>query len=731
MSNNKRSSARKKRSEKPSIITRLFQWSLRLTILGLLLFIGFFGSVYMGMFGPIPTPDDLKNLINAQASEVYSRDGQVIGRYFMENRSEVALEDISSELVQALIATEDSRFHDHRGVDHQSMLRVLVKSIILRQNAGGGSTISQQLAKNVFGRQDHGWLTIPAVKSREAIIANLLNQVYTKDEILELYLNTVSFGEDTYGIKTACERFFSTTPADIPIEQAAVLIGMLKAPHSYNPRLNPERSRTRRNVVLGQMEKEGYLTPERAEELRAMPLEINYRRTSDEASSSLHLSQHIRKRVEQILEGTTDEDGNAYDLEIDGIRVYTTIDSRMQQYAQESVVAHLDQLQKSFDADLGQQGKILDEINSTLQSGFLVSNPRNGHVLAWVGGRDYGISQYDHVLSERQVGSVFKPVVYAKALEDGYAPCDFISNQQIQYTEYDDWTPQNSNGNYEGSSSLLGGLTHSVNTVSVKLLMDSGIEDVIEFAEQLGANDDLPKVPSIALGVANMSVEEINRIYTPFAGGGWQHEQVIITHIEDAEGNEIYRHAPSEAERVLSARVARQITNMMRSVADKGTSRRLRTWYNIHDPIAAKTGTTQNHADGWFVGYTPEWLGVVWVGADDPGLHFSSIKDGQGANMALPIWAKFHQKVKNDTELSTRLNAYFSFPNDLADCELQREDNFLVKVFKKKTKKSRESGLEYEDEEDAESDEEAEDDENPKKKKKKRFWDIFKKKKKK
>lgn len=729
MSNNKRKKARNQSEDNAGPITRLFQWFLRLTILGLILFLSFFGSVYMGMFGPIPTAEDLKNLINAQASEVYSRDGQIIGRYFMENRSEVALEDISSELVEALIATEDSRFYEHRGVDHQSLLRVLVKSILLRQNAGGGSTISQQLAKNVFGRQDHGWLTIPAVKAREIIIANLLNQVYTKEEILELYLNTVSFGEDTYGIKVACERFFSTTPSDIKLEEAAVLVGMLKAPNSYNPRLNPEKSKTRRNVVLGQMLKESYLTQEQADALMALPLEIKYRRTSSEASSALHLSQQLRKRVERILEGVTDEDGKAYDLEIDGIRIYTTVDSRMQQYAQEAVVAHLDQLQKSFNSDLLQQGKILDEINSTLQSGFLVTNPRNGHVLAWVGGRDYGESQYDHVLSERQVGSVFKPIVYAKALEDGYEPCDFISNQQVQYTEYDDWTPQNSNGNYEGSSSLLGGLTHSVNTVSVKLLMDSGIEDVIEFAENLGAKEDLPKVPSIALGVANMSVEEINRIYTPFAGGGWQHEQVLITRIEDAEGNEIYVNKPQDGERVISARVARQITNMMRSVADKGTSRRLRSWYNIHDPIAAKTGTTQNHADGWFVGYTPEWLGVVWVGANDPGLHFSSIKDGQGANMALPIWARFHQKVKNDKELSSRLNAFFSFPNDLVDCELQREDNFLVKVFKKKTKKSRESGLEYEEEAD-ETEEQEEEGQNPKKKKKKRFWDIFKRKKK-
>ncbi|MEP3828356.1 MAG: transglycosylase domain-containing protein, partial [Lentilitoribacter sp.] len=341
------------------------------------------------------------------------------------------IEDISPTIIDALIATEDSRFYEHRGVDHQSMIRVVVKSIILGQNAGGGSTISQQLAKNVFGRQDHGWLTMPAVKAREIIIANKLNEVYTKDEILELYLNTVSLGEDTYGIKTACERFFSTSPADIKTEQAAVLIGMLKSPTSYNPRLNPEKSKRRRNVVLSQMEKQTFLTSEEASQLKDLPLELKYSRNTSEASSALHLTQHLRQQVQKLLEDLSNEEGDAYNLVTDGLRIYTTIDSRMQQYAQEAVVAHLNQLQKAFDSDLKQQGKLSEEIDATLQSGFLVTNPHNGQVLAWVGGRDYQASQYDHILSERQVGSVFKPIVYAKALDDGYAPCDFISNQQV------------------------------------------------------------------------------------------------------------------------------------------------------------------------------------------------------------------------------------------------------------------------------------------------------------
>lgn len=689
---------------------------MRLVVFGLVAFLLFFSAVHTGVFGPMPSNEDLENLINSQASEIYSQDGQLIGRYYLENRSEVKLDSISPAIVQALVATEDSRFYEHHGVDHVGMLRVLVKSIILGQNAGGGSTISQQLVKNVFGRKNHGWLTMPAVKAREAAIANKLNEVYTKDEILELYLNTVSFGEDTYGIKTACERFFSISPAEIKTEQAAVLIGMLKAPHSYNPRLNPERSKTRRNVVLSQMEKAGYLSSDEAKELKALPLELNYNRTISEASAAQHLTQHLHLHIQKWLDDNPKEDGEPYQLETDGLKIYTTIDSRMQQYAQEAVVAHLDQLQKAFDTDLKQQGKWSKEIDATLQSGFLVTDPHNGQVLAWVGGRDYKVSQYDHILSERQVGSVFKPIVYAKALEDGYEPCDFIPNRQIRYTQYDGWTPQNSDGDYSGSYSLMGGLTHSINTISVQLLMESGIEDVIEFAESLGARSDLPEVPSIALGVANMSVEEISRIYTPIANKGWQHQQVIITRIEDADGEVLFSNEPDDSERVISEIVAQQITNMMQSVANQGTARRLRSWYGIQGPIAAKTGTTQNHADGWFVGYTPNWLGVVWVGADNPALHFSSIKDGQGANMALPIWSKFYQKVKADPELSREMRSSFPFENDL-NCELFQEDNFLQKTFRKKVKKNKDTGLE-----DGTIEEE-----EPKKKKK--FWDIFKKKK--
>ncbi|WP_420579810.1 transglycosylase domain-containing protein [Reichenbachiella sp.] len=721
MSTKKRKKSSKKNQEKASAFSLLINWSLRLIVLGLVVFLLFFSAVHMGAFGPMPSDEDLKNLINSQASEIYSQDGQLIGRYFLENRSEVKLADISPDLVHALVATEDSRFYEHRGVDHQGMLRVLVKSIILGQNAGGGSTISQQLVKNVFGRKNHGWLTMPAVKAREAAIANKLNEIYTKDEILELYLNTVSFGEDTYGIKTACERFFSTSPAEIKTEQAAVLIGMLKAPHSYNPRLNPERSKTRRNVVLGQMEKAGYLTADQASELKELPLEIDYNRNISEAHSAQHLTQHLKQRIQKWLEDNPNEAGETYQLETHGLKVYTTIDSRMQQYAQEAVVAHLDRLQKAFDTDLKQQDKWSKEIDATLQAGFLVTDPHTGHVRAWVGGRDFKTSQYDHILSERQVGSVFKPVVYAKALEDGYTPCDFIPNRQIEYTQYDGWTPQNSDGDYTGSYSLLGGLTHSINTISVQLLMESGIEDVIAFAEKLGTSSDLPEVPSIALGVANMSVQEISRLYTPFANAGWQHEQVIITRIEDAEGEVLFTHELKPSEQVVSEKVAGQITNMMQSVANQGTARRLRSWYGLQGPIAGKTGTTQNHADGWFVGYTPDWLGVVWVGADNPGLHFSSIKDGQGANMALPIWSKFYQKVQADPELKQKMHSSFPFPNDVS-CELYQEDNFLQKTFRKKLKKNRDSGLEDEGSEEAEE-------EQPQKKKK-RFWDIFKKKKK-
>ena len=714
-----------------------------------LLLLGFYYAVLNGMFGEMPSDEKLLAIRNYEASEVYSSDSVLLGRYYVENRSDITFEEISPFLINALIATEDSRFYEHKGVDHRSLMRVLFKSIILRQKAGGGSTLSQQLAKNLFGRRSYGMLTMPVNKVRESIIANKLEHLYTKQEILTLYLNTVSFGEDTYGIETACERFFSTTPAEIKPEEAAVLVGMLKAPSTYNPRVNPKTSKIRRDVVLLQLERNEYISLEEKDSLQGLDLKLDYERLVNDEGIATYFKEHLRLQLDNWLDAHLKEDGSSYNLYTDGLKIYTTINSKMQQYAEEAVTEHLSHLEKAFRKDLKKskivdlkmiikslkqtgryktfankglpEEEIIEELGKPvdtqlytyaegikdtmispidsvqhalgiLQAGFLVLNPDNGAVLAWVGGNSFKQVEYDHVLSQRQVGSVFKPIVYAQALKNGYKPCDFVSNQQETYTQYDDWSPQNSDGNYDGKYSLIGGLTNSVNTISVKLCMASGIDSIIETAKLLGIDEELPRVPSIALGVGNISLKNLLGAYTAFANNGMYSETQKITGVYTREGENIYV-SEWQQKQVYTPEEAEDITVMLQSVVNNGTASRLRSRYNIGTPIAGKTGTTQNHSDGWFMGYTSEWLGGVWVGADNPSVHFSNIKDGQGANTALPIWALFYKKIEADKVLTELMSNDKEFPEPL-DCELYKDDNVILKLFKKKNKKNDKTGLE-------------------------------------
>lgn len=721
-----------------------------LLLLCVLLWIGFYYAVASGVFGAIPSDDELKSVKNYQASEVYSSDGVLLGRFFVENRTDIPYEKIDTTIIQALIATEDERFYAHEGVDTRSLMRVIFKSVILGKKAGGGSTISQQLIKNMFGRQRHGFLTMPVVKAKEAILANKLEHLYTKKEILNLYLNTVSFGEDTYGVETACERFFNKTAMEVSVEEAAVLIGMLKAPTTYNPRKNPEVSRLRRNVVLAQMAKNGYLTLEDFEELKEKPIELDYNRLVDHEGSAPFFREQLRKKTEEWLQDIKKEDGTSYDLYKDGLRIHTTIHSQLQKYAERAVLSHLKHLQPQLRQDLSENKffsekkdlllaslkktqrykaaaekgldndkilKLLKEpvqttlytLNgvkdtsispldsvvyslSQLQAGFLAINPKNGHILSWVGGTSYQNEQYDHVRSTRQVGSVFKPIVYAMALKEGKKPCDFIPNQKITYTAYDDWTPKNSDGNYEGKYSVIGALTKSVNTISVKLCMEAGVKNVISFAHELGIKDSLPHGPSIALGTANISLLDMVEAYTAFANNGKRTHPVYVTKIENDAGEAIYQQE-TEHDEVLDEKYADQITAMLESVVNKGTASRLRHQYRFKGEIAGKTGTTQHHADGWFIGYTPHWLAGVWVGANNPAVRFSSIRDGQGANMALPIWANFYKSIDRDKE-NYRINSG-SFDHGLQyDCEFYEEYSKFRQLFRRKEKKNTREGIE-------------------------------------
>lgn len=722
---------------------------LSVVLLGFLAVLLMYLAVSNGVFGEVPTKEELTDLSNAEASEVYSEDGVLLGRYYVENRTDVKYEEVNPFLINALIATEDARFYEHEGVDQISLLRVLVKSIIMGQNKGGGSTLSQQLAKNIFGRKNYGALTMPVNKMREAIIANRMEQVYTKEEILMLYFNTVSFGEDTYGISTVSQRFFSKTPLNINKEEAAVLIGMLKSPTYYNPRTKPDNAKKRRNIVLHQAYANQFISLAEKDSLQNLPLTLNYKRLSHKEGKATHFREYLRKYLEKWLLENPKPDGSTYNLYTDGLTITTTLNSKLQNYAQEAVIERITELLPLLNRDLKRNNtlkknakkveiiiknsprfktliesgksekqafKIFNEPHpiklntlkgevdtvfsskdsviyylSALNAGFLAVNPIDGSILAWVGGVSFQQNQYDHVLSKRQVGSVFKPIVYAQALASGKKPCDYISNQKVTYTQYDNWQPENSDEKDEGKYSIAGALANSVNTVSVKLCMDIGIKSVIDLATQLGIDEDFPEVPSIALGVVETSLLKMVGAYTSFANDGVYSKPQFVKKITNKKNKVIYEIKTEQTE-VLDEQVAQHMINMMQKVVDEGTSTRLRTKYAVKGAVAGKTGTTQNQKDGWFMGCTPSWIGGAWVGADYPFIHFSSIRYGQGANTALPIWAKFYKKLENNKDLRGYVSQQFDFENDI-DCENFREDSFINKLFKSKNKKDKRDGL--------------------------------------
>lgn len=743
-----------KKKQKTSFTRFLALFALGGFLLGTLFIFGFYYAVAGGLFGKIPSNEELKAIKNFQGSDIYSADKQLMGRYFIENRSNVSFEELAPCISQALVATEDVRFFTHEGIDQRSLMRVLFKTIILGQNTGGGSTISQQLAKNLFGREQYGFLTMPVVKIKEGIIANKLNELYTKNEILTLYLNTVSLGEDTYGIETASERFFNKPPQNITVEEAAVLIGMLKAPTTYNPRLNPKDALRRRNTVLSQMFKYNYLTQTVYDSLKALPITLNYTRKDKNEGIAGYFREYAKQEIETLLSKYKKENEQPYDLYTDGLKVYTTIDTRLQLAAEKALKNHIElltkQIRKELWVDLTRGSKknitlnalkksaryqalqqttktekellnalrkpikttlitFKGEVDTTispldsvaynlsfLQAAYMAVNPQQGNLLAWVGGINYKHFPYDRVLASRQLGSVFKPLVYAKALERGRGICDKINNEQIKYTQFSDWSPKNSDGQYGGKYSLIGALTNSINTVSVQLLMENGIKNQLDFCSRLGIEDSLPAVPSLALGTANVSLKKILEVYTVFANEGKKQPIYFIEKITTADDVVIYQHEQTNAEQLIDPLVAHNITRMLQSVTDSGTANRLRYKYKLENDIAGKTGTTQNQTDGWFIGYTPTFLAGVWTGADNPQIHFSSIRDGQGANMALPIWA---ETFKNYTRTDAVKQLYTpAFNYDVkVNCDLyypERTD-FIYQLFKRKTPRENESdGLE-------------------------------------
>jgi penicillin-binding protein 1A len=677
----------------------------------------FFILVFIGVFGPVPSKQQLHQINNPVASEVYSADGKIIGRYYVENRSNVTFDKISPNAINALIATEDSRFYEHRGIDELALLRVLVKSILMHhKSSGGGSTISQQIAKNLYPRVDYGPFSLPVNKLREAIIAYRLERIYNKHQILAMYLNTVPFAENIFGIEVASERFFSKKPAQLTVNEAAVLVGMLKANNYYNPRTHPKRATKRRNVVINQMEKYEYITEEEAEKYKAKPLGIKYRIISYNRGPAPYFLEKLKPQLLEWCENNYNENDDNYNLFTDGLKIKTTIDYNLQYYAQQSVKEYMKNLQKVFDnrwksRDMFKENPAiiksaiqknnkseagyteilkqynekkpttlftwdgLKEVNITrldslkhylklLNAGFMALDPHTGELKAWVGGIDFRFFKYDHVTAPRQTGSAFKPFVYLAALENDVEPDKYYANQYKVYKEYQNWAPRNSHNKYGGYYSMKGALAKSLNTVSVEVLLDAGIDETIDLAEDLGISAELPEYPSLALGVASISLKEMVEAYAAIVNDGKPVETHYLLEIADRNGNvlETFEYEP-EDEPVVKPENCRAIINMMEEVVNHGTGRGIRTIYKINGDFAGKTGTTQNNSDGWFIGLTPNLVTGCWVGADDPRVHFRSTTYGQGAYMALPIVGKFFNKTYNDPKFISLKNSSFIEPN--------------------------------------------------------------------
>jgi penicillin-binding protein 1A len=723
-----------------------------------LLFAGFiflFFLVWTGILGHLPDKEELLAVQNPLATEVYSADSVLLGRYFVQERSDIEFKDIPTFAVDALIATEDVRFYDHSGIDKRSLVRVLFRSILLfDESGGGGSTITQQLAKNLFPRRDYWMFSLPINKIREVIIAKRLENVYDKNGILTLYLNTVPFGDNTYGIEAAAQRFFSVHANQLKPEQSAVLIGMLKATYLFNPRLFPERATERRNVVMSQMRKYDKLSETRARELQSIPLLLAYNKITHHSGIATYFREYIREDLANWCKTNTKADGEPYNLYTDGLKIYTTIDSRLQRYAEDGMKAQMAVLQKQFQSHWGKKvpwsgvpgfieeavkrsdryktlasrGIPEEQINKImntpvamsvftwegekemsmspidsikyylafLQAGVLAVEPSTGAVKVWVGGIDHHYFQFDHVreTTKRQVGSTFKPIVYAAALERNMRPCEFTSAEKVTYTNEKDWTPQNTEDNYDLKFSMEGALTYSVNTVSVKVLERAGINNAISLARDMGVNSELPAVPSLALGVSDVSMFEMVSAYACFVNNGKSVKPFMISSITTHDGKIVRQFKPEPAEQVLSQETAQLMVQMLKRAINEGTGARLRSRYGITNDVAGKTGTTQSNADGWFMAMMPKLVIGCWVGADDRRIRFRTTSLGQGANTALPIVARFIQKANADPSLDPLMNARFaslprSLENDLS-CALYKSDKTLLeRIFGKKDKESK------------------------------------------
>lgn len=739
---------------------RYFLFVVILGVVGAGLFVA---SVNYGVFGHLYTKKELHSFKNETSTRVFSADNELIGKFYAVNRTNVKFDQIPTHVVNALVATEDARYFEHEGVDSRSLLRVLFKTILLNQpSAGGGSTITQQLLKNMYGRANYGPLTMLINKTKEAILATRIEEIYTKEEILALYLNTVPFGENVFGIEAASRLFYNKSISEVSIDEGAVLIGMLKANTYYNPRLYPEHAKDRRNTVLAQMEKYYYLSERTSDSLSTLPIELDFANLASEGPANYFLKE-VKKELKTILKNLEEETGKKYNYESDGLVVTTTLNAQMQYMALSSMKQHLSAKQKVLNQQYKQNpyakhinelvvkelkriGKYDDRYHKieydvfdwnnavndsitvsdsvklsllTLHAGIIGVSPQTGAIQVYVGGVDFRSHPYNQIRAKRQMASSFKPILYAAALDNGMTPCTYISNTPKVYKNHGDWSPANYDHQTGGKYSITAALMKSKNIPAVNVMDKVGYDEVDYVWRKLGFSSVLENAPSSALGTVTASAQEVAVAYAAFANGGKKITPFTITEIKSAEGQTIYKTKVAVAEEILIPETVGEINYILQRAINEGTGVAMRYTYGVNLPLAGKTGTSQNYADAWFTAYNPNLVMVARVGASKPSVHFSSGLHGSGGRLALPLVALTFKQIQN----SGLKNSYnTSFPAldsvQLADysCPDFEEDNAVDKVlnlFKAKPKNKKKKREKKEDT-----------------KEEKKRWRLFKKKKK-
>jgi penicillin-binding protein 1A len=757
-----------KTTQKGDVRSKFRRIFWRLFALGLFCFVLMFVFISIGWIGYLPPIGELQNPKNKFATEIYSSDQQLLGRYFYsrENRVGVHYNEISENVVNALVATEDVRYYSHSGIDGMALTRAVILTGILRhKSSGGGSTITQQLAKQLYSPEADNFIERALQKPIEWVISVKLEKLYTKEEIMAMYLNQFDFLNNAVGIKSAAQIYFSTSPKKLKIEEAATLVGMCKNPAYFNPVRFNERTKGRRNTVLNQMRKADFITNSQCDSLQALPLTLKYQKVDHRLGQAAYFREYLRNILTAKEPNKSDyaswqqdkyendklqwennplygfcnknkkPDGSPYNIYTDGLKIYTTIDSRMQKYAEDAVDTHMHDLQKTFfnekrkrsyapfarnvnqeeinsimnrsmkqsdrylrmkangdsESDInaafhkpiemqvfsynanGEVDTILSPIDSIryhkyfLRCGFMSIDPHTGNVKAYVGGPDFGQFQYDMVnVGRRQVGSTVKPYLYTLAMEEGMWPCNTTAWQPISLPDGTGklWTPKTTTKgkNVGDIVTLRWGLANSDNWISAYLMSQFTPNALVKLMRSFGITGQIDPVVSLCLGPCEISVAEMVDAYTAFANKGLRMDPVYVTRIEDANGNVIGKFSPQSHE-IFSETTAFKMIYMMRGVIDEGTGNRIRSRYGLYMPMGGKTGTTQNNSDGWFMGYTPSLVSGCWVGGEDRSIHFDRIGEGQGASMALPIWALYMKKVLADPDLGYSPNEQFDIPS--------------------------------------------------------------------